>query len=264
MSLCDQRMKLKAGYANGLSKRRHCRTRRSIPRRNVRTLRVNSALWLEVAVIEPRAAGSASARLPARTVTSTERKSGAMPAHERLAQLAPLRIETSARAGDGMQLRLFAAQQQFEPAVQPFGLARPRCSPRRKRSRSPDLRSARPAPRSEPRSSMIAASVNTMISPVRARKAGVEPGGLAGARRQRDASRPRCASDAPARARACRPCSRRRSPGSAICRLRIVELEQVAHLRFDAPRLVVHRQDHGDGRAVRRDARSARRARPGD
>ena len=79
MALCDQRMKLKPGYAKGFSSAA-LPASAVMPRRKVRVLRVNSAFWLAVEVIDPRAVGSASARLPARTVTSTDRKSGAMPA----------------------------------------------------------------------------------------------------------------------------------------------------------------------------------------
>jgi len=50
----------------------------------VRTFRENSARWLLVAVIAPRAAGSQIARWPERTVSSTDRKSGAMPARNGL------------------------------------------------------------------------------------------------------------------------------------------------------------------------------------
>ena len=78
ISLCDQSVKANAGYRSGLSSA-GLPSNAVSPRRNVPTLRANSARWLEVAVMTPRAAGSHTARSPERTVSSTERKSGAMP-----------------------------------------------------------------------------------------------------------------------------------------------------------------------------------------
>src|SRR5690349_1609368 len=78
INLCENKMKLNEGYLNGLSNLA-LPNKAVMPRKKVRALRANSALWLLVAVIAPRASGSHTARDPAATVFSTERKSGAIP-----------------------------------------------------------------------------------------------------------------------------------------------------------------------------------------